>query len=247
MTVMTEPVLPGRLPSAAQFDMISKGTMPPPSHAPSLDAPRVDPGPDATGAASARATGSRPGPNTKASLDEEALAKRAIAGDRAAQEAVYRLHGPFLFALATRLLGSREQASDVFQDSFVRAIEKIHTLRDPKALRSWLAQILVNRARNVIRRERFRRRLGLTTTIPESEYIPPGDFVLEGRLAWHDVTRLLHKLPPDARVAWWLQRVERYTVREVAELTGSTVDKVKKRLVAAEKKIAAYREEHLAP
>ena len=170
-----------------------------------------------------------------------ALARRAIAGERKAQEEIYHLYRPYLFSLASRLLSSREAAGDVVQDSFVRAIERFHTLRDPAALKAWLCQILVNRARNVLKRERFRRRLGLTTVIPETDYVPPPDYALDGRLAWHDLSHVLRRTPPDARIAWWLQRVERYTVREVAEMTGSTVDKVKKRLVAAERQIDLYR------
>lgn len=181
--------------------------------------------------------------NDDARHEELETARRAIAGDRAAQEAVYHQHGPYLFSLASRILGSREAARDVFQDSFVRAIEKMHTVRDPAALRAWLAQVVVNRCRSTLKREGFRRRLGLSSLFSEKEYVPPENFVLNGRLAWTDVTRLLARLPTDTRVMWWLQRVERHTVVEVAELTGSTVDKVKKRLVAADRALTRYREE----
>ncbi len=79
------------------------------------------------------------------------------AGDRAGEEALYRRHAPSVLRLATRLLRSNEDASDVLQDAFVSAFEDLGALREHDAFRAWVHRITV---RLVHRRFRRRRLLG---------------------------------------------------------------------------------------
>lgn len=175
-------------------------------------------------------------------LGDRELVEGALAQRPGCREAIYRKHSPRLFAWATRLLGSADAAEDVLHDTFVSAFEKLHKLRDANALRGWLSQILLNHARAFLRKERLRQQIGLSTLVPEEAYVPEGRFELDGRLAWRDLTRLLRRLSPEARIAWWLQRVEKHTIPEVAVLTESSVDRVKKHLSAVERHISSYRE-----
>lgn len=172
---------------------------------------------------------------------DEALVVSALAGKPEAQELIYRRHGPRLFALATRLLGSEDVAEDVLHDTFLRAFSKLNRLREPAKLRGWLSQILVNETRSTLRRDMLRKQVGLSAVVPDEAHLPDAGFELDGRMAWRDVSRLLGKLSAETRIVWWLKRVERNTVEEVAQLTQMTVDRVKKRLVLAEKKMVAYR------
>ncbi|MBI5432972.1 MAG: sigma-70 family RNA polymerase sigma factor [Planctomycetes bacterium] len=61
-------------------------------------------------------------------------------------------HGPALAAWIARKLGDREEAREVFQETWVRAFEGLAELRATERLRSWLISI----AHNVLR-QRFRR------------------------------------------------------------------------------------------
>ena len=74
---------------------------------------------------------------------------------------IYRRHAGLLLAIAARLLGNRGDAEEVVQDTFVTAFEQLRALRDPAALRAWLAQITVSLVRRRIRRGRLMRVLGL--------------------------------------------------------------------------------------
>src|SRR5688572_15669302 len=89
------------------------------------------------------------------------LVSRAAGGDRWSREMIYRRHAGLLLAIAARLLGNRGDAEEVVQDTFVTAFEQLRALRDPGALRAWLAQITVSLVRRRIRRGRLMRVLGL--------------------------------------------------------------------------------------
>ena len=89
------------------------------------------------------------------------LVARAIEGDRWGREMLYRRHATYLLAIAARLLGNRNEGEEVVQDTFVTAFEQLSTLREPAALRGWLAQIAVSQVRRRMRRGRLMRVLGL--------------------------------------------------------------------------------------
>ena len=98
--------------------------------------------------------------NADAASDAQLVA-RAIEGDRWGREMLYRRHAAYLLAIAARLLGNRGEGEEVVQDTFVTAFEQLSTLREPAALRGWLAQIAISLVRRRMRRGRLMRVLGL--------------------------------------------------------------------------------------
>src|ERR1044071_2872935 len=89
------------------------------------------------------------------------LVARAIEGDRWGREMLYRRHAAYLLAIAARLLGNRSEGEEIVQDTFVTAFEQLSALREPAALRGWLAQITVSLVRRRLRKARLMRVLGL--------------------------------------------------------------------------------------
>lgn len=82
-----------------------------------------------------------------------------LAGDRSALAVIYDRYGQSLFDTAAAMTGDRNDASDMVQDVFVLAAERLAQLRDPSRLKPWLFAIL----RNEVYR-RSRRRSRTTTT-----------------------------------------------------------------------------------
>src|SRR5882724_4133635 len=76
-------------------------------------------------------------------------------------EAVFRGHARYVAAIALRLLGCDDEVDDVVQEVFVAAMRGLHTLREPAAIRGWLATVAVRVARRKLRRRRFRVFVGL--------------------------------------------------------------------------------------
>ena len=96
------------------------------------------------------------------------LVEAHLAGDRGALAAIYDRYAAALHDTATYLLGDRDEAADVVQDTFVAAAEHLAQLRDPTRLRAWLFAVARH---EVERRGRRRRRAVPAATV--AEMAPP--------------------------------------------------------------------------
>jgi RNA polymerase sigma-70 factor (ECF subfamily) len=75
-------------------------------------------------------------------LPDGALVTRCLTGDEEAWAVFVRRFSRYVHAIATRAYRlTGDDAEDVFQEVFARAWESLGTLRDPDAVRPWLAQL----------------------------------------------------------------------------------------------------------
>ena len=79
---------------------------------------------------------------------EAALVARIQAGEAEAFDALVRRHQQQVFAVACRLLGSRDEAEEAAQDVFVRAYRGIGGFRREAKVSTWLIAITLNVCRN---------------------------------------------------------------------------------------------------
>ena len=82
---------------------------------------------------------------------DELLVTRAQRGDRVALGLLVRRHQRALFALCLRYVRDTDEAADLVQRSFVRAMAKLSDLRDAAVFRSWLLRIGAHLALNHLR------------------------------------------------------------------------------------------------
>jgi RNA polymerase sigma-70 factor (ECF subfamily) len=82
---------------------------------------------------------------------DEVLVTRAQRGDRTALGLLVRRHQRALFALCLRYVRDTDEAADLVQRSFVRAMAKLSDLRDAAVFRSWLLRIGAHLALNHLR------------------------------------------------------------------------------------------------
>ena len=87
--------------------------------------------------------------------DELALVEKANAGDRDAIGALYAMHESWVTRLAMRYTGNREDAEDVFQETLLTVHKKLRSLREPKALTTWLYRIVANTCLSSRRKSKF--------------------------------------------------------------------------------------------
>jgi RNA polymerase sigma-70 factor (ECF subfamily) len=76
--------------------------------------------------------------------DDAVLVDRARRGDTAAFEALVRRHDRPVLGLALRLTRSREEARDIYQETFLRAWKSLPAFRRDGAFRTWLLRIATN-------------------------------------------------------------------------------------------------------
>jgi RNA polymerase sigma factor (sigma-70 family) len=85
------------------------------------------------------------------------VVRRAQAGERTAFAELYEAYFDALYAFCWQLTRSAADAADAVQETFVKAVERLHTLRDPAMFRGWLYAIARNAALDLLR---GRRRVG---------------------------------------------------------------------------------------
>jgi RNA polymerase sigma-70 factor (ECF subfamily) len=86
-----------------------------------------------------------------ADIPDDALVERARRGDRVALGMLVRRHQRSLFALCLRYVGDVDEAQDLVQRTFVRAMTKLPELREVGAFRGWLLRIGAHLALNHLR------------------------------------------------------------------------------------------------
>ena len=156
---------------------------------------------------------------------ERALVDRARAGDVGAFEALYRANVARVYALALRLTGDRRDATELTQDVFVQAWQRLATFRGDAAFATWLHRIAVNSLFMRARGDR-RRAARIQSEADEPSHDERAALFGEGHARVVDVEqvvdleRAIAALPPGARRVFVLHDVLGYRHDEIAKLTG---------------------------
>lgn len=148
-------------------------------------------------------------------------------------EDVFRAHARSVGSLAFRLMGRDDEVNDVVQDVFFHAMGKLKQLRDPAAVRGWLATVTLRMVRRRLRVRRVKGFLGLEATPPGDQLIAPG-VSPDDRALLGQVYQALDDLPVNDRLAWVLRHVEGEQLDDVARLCGCSLATAKRRIAAAQ-------------
>src|SRR6267378_8267529 len=86
----------------------------------------------------------RASPQSSKPLIEADAIRLAQAGDAAAFEFLYQLHGRRVYALCLRMVNNPADAEDLTQEAFLQLFRKIGTFRGESAFSTWLHRMAVN-------------------------------------------------------------------------------------------------------
>ena len=89
---------------------------------------------------------------------DAALVDRAAAGEREAFAALVERHYGLIYRVAVRVLGDDEAAADLAQDVCVGLAARLPSWRGESRFSTWLYRVVVNAARDRLRREGAQRR-----------------------------------------------------------------------------------------
>lgn len=133
------------------------------------------------------------------------------------------------YRLAYSYVKNREAALDVVQESIVRALTKIDTLREPAYLKTWFYRILVNESLTHYRRGR--RLVSLEEAGPEEVREPPDH---AARLDLYDAIAQLSAVEQTVIRLRFFQDLK---LEEISRVTGANLNTVKTRLYKALSKL----------
>ena len=147
-------------------------------------------------------------------------------------------------ATARRLSRSRGDGDDLYQESVLRAFEKLHTLRDESRFRSWFYATLLSRHRSRSRRWFWKRQVPL-----EAAFAAAGEPAGEDGSEWQErmrgasrMSEALSTLDATQREVIVLFEIDGYTIAEVAEMQRASIPAVKSRLSRGRRKLRRYYE-----
>ena len=155
------------------------------------------------------------------------LVKAVLSGDKHVFAELVRRYERLVRAVALEVLGDYHSATDVAQDAFVRAYERLVELRKPESFGPWLMKITRRCALDSVQRKS--KETLLDTKIAAAIENPNGRLDEEK----HRLLAAVVKLPKAERQVVMLRYFGENSVNEVAEILGRKVGTVTKQLSRA--------------
>ncbi|MHC4424523.1 MAG: RNA polymerase sigma factor [Planctomycetota bacterium] len=173
--------------------------------------------------------------NKAAKLIEQILLLRCQIGDRDALAELIDRYGRPLRYFISRLLENNEMAEDVFQDTWLTVIRRIHGLKEVDAFPTWLYRIARNKVYQQLRRKKMVSELDENISVPKDN--ENDVFLLEDVAQVH---RCLKELRPEHREVLMLRFLEQMSYQQISQVVNCNVGTVRSRIYYA--KIALKKE-----
>lgn len=171
--------------------------------------------------------------------DDAALVERCRAGDRSAWGLLVARHTRFAGAVALGVVGDYHSALDVVQESFVKVLDGLDRLEDPRRFRGWLRNVVRTTALDWLRRRKVAGRSGAPLPGQESDSAPlpseapgPEDLLSRDELR-AQIRAEIARLPASQREVVLLKYLEGLSYEDIARTLGVTVGTVESRLFRA--------------
>ena len=156
------------------------------------------------------------------------------------------VHSPAIFRLALKMLGNEQDAEDVLQETFFKALRSLQTFEERSSLSTWLYRITINESLMVLRK-RKNNLVELDDPLEDNESVQAPveivDFCClpERELADSESKEFLNlavsRLTPPLRAVFLLRDVEGQSVKETADTLRVSESVVKTRLLRARLKL----------
>jgi RNA polymerase sigma-70 factor (ECF subfamily) len=174
-------------------------------------------------------------------IDEAAVISACLQGAGEEYKAVVDQYKGPLMAAAVNILGNREDAEDVCQETFIRAYRNLAAYDPARSFKNWIFAILYHGCLDVLRKKRrFRAaETRLKAEIPK----PATGRAADGAGRQGGIgERILARLGPKERTAVVLWASEGFTSAEIAGVLGCSASTARVTLFNARKKLKTYLE-----
>jgi RNA polymerase sigma-70 factor, ECF subfamily len=190
------------------------------------------------------------GAKTYSEYDEAALIRAAQAGDQYAFERLVQAYDQNVLRLASNLLRSAEDASDIYQEAFLRVYRNLHTFRFDCSFHTWLYRIVTNLCLDHLRKRKVRKEESTLLDTAEGpidrmEIVP--EERAEGNPQRHLISRqlssriqeVLSTLTARERMVFEMRHYQGMRLKTIGEVLGTTEEAAKNCLFRATQKMRA--------
>jgi RNA polymerase sigma-70 factor (ECF subfamily) len=169
-------------------------------------------------------------------MDDFALVEALRSGDPQAPRLLIERFQGVVFGLCYRMMNHRQDAEDVAQETFLRALRGISRFDASRPIRPWLLEIAANRCRTALARRGYRPVLQQASAArdridPRARLVDPDD--LAGELE-----RAVRRLRPEYRMAFVLFHEQNLSYDEMAQAMSRPVGTIKTWLHRARAQLA---------
>ena len=169
------------------------------------------------------------------------LVERLKKGDSKALDELYRRHREASYGIAYRLVGSREDALEVVQESFIHVMRGIQTFRGQSSFRTWLYRIVTHAALDYRRWRALRVADSLDGDTSMEPAVQSGDRSPQESAADRDlgaaIDKALSNISEKNRAALILFAIEGMSYKEVADVLGISIGTVMSRIYNARQRL----------
>lgn len=171
---------------------------------------------------------------------DEELVRRSLNGDQRAFAEIVNRYRDKIYNLGYRMLGSREEAEDVTQETFLHTFRALASFRLKERFSPWIYKIASNLCLDRLRKNRhpvssLDEPIGpegdIAQQVPDWTHAP--DKVYEQTEVREDTQGAISKLPPKYKVVVVLRHLHDLSYQEIAETLGIPQGTVKTRLFRA--------------
>ena len=178
--------------------------------------------------------------------NERQLVDDISRGDRAALGQALNLHQHRLYNIVRRMVGHREDAAEITQETMLKIVEHIDDFRGHSSILTWMTRIAMNQSISYLRKRRSRhtvsleadrpgnrgRSSALRTQLPDEREPGPVESVQK-----REMTQLLKiaisRLDDDFRSVLVLRDIDQMDYRQIGEVLDIPAGTVKSRLFRA--------------
>ena len=166
----------------------------------------------------------------RSAIQTEKLKKvihRCQTGETAAYREIYSAFGTMLFSIAMRMLGSKEDAEDAVQNTFVKLHRHIGQFRFESKFSSYLVSILINVCHDLNKKNNTLLQLYDESDVGQENYTEWG-LTLE---------KAIQMLPVKMRECFVLYAIEGFKQKEIADMLNLSEGTVKAHVFQAKARL----------
>ena len=151
--------------------------------------------------------------------EEERWLRKALDGDNAATEWIYRRHVRYLSALCSRYITEDEDIKDVLQESFIKIYSSLNSFnyRGEGSLKAWMAKITLNETLKFVRDNS---RLDTDSINDKDVDIADGDNMETEDIPTDVLHQFIRELPDGYRTVFNLYVIDNKSHKEIGQLLG---------------------------
>lgn len=169
-------------------------------------------------------------------MDDQAIIKKVLAGDKSAFAAIIQTYKNPLYATILRMTYDTQLAQDLVQEAFIKIYEQLAHYKATGSFKSWLYRVAINHCVDELRKKQYQYK---NEPIEDGQLVERNhpEVVYLKRERERQLERLLSQLPEQERMILLLRYNNECSYEEISALLHISVSDVRNKLHRSKKKM----------